>query len=78
MSMGEKRHFTSYTGIKGKNKKPKYVRLFNYINNASEVTDKEVSNAGFKAADKTFLKEKIEESIHDLYYSRKLIVFYLT
>jgi len=73
MSMGEKRHFTLYTGIKGKSKEPKYIKLFNYINNGLDVTDKEVSNAGFKSADKNFLKEKIEESLHDLYLGKTVV-----
>jgi len=73
MSMGEKRHFTLYTGIKGKNKEPKYIKLFNYINNELDVTDKQVSNAGFKSADKNFLKEKIEESLHDLYLGKSVV-----
>jgi len=72
MSTAEKRHFSLYTGIKGRASKPKYFQLFSLMNRDPEVTDKDLKNAGFNAADKNFLKEKIEESQHTLYLGKSV------
>jgi len=72
MSVAEKRHFTLYSGIKSKNNIPKYVKLFGIINKSPFITLKEISEAGFNAVDKNFLKEKIEESQHILYLGKSI------
>jgi len=72
MSVAEKRHFTLYAGIKGKDKKPKYVQFFNLINSKLTIQDNDLTKAGFKTADKNFLKEKIEESLHGLYLGKSI------
>lgn len=72
MSVAEKRHFTLYAGIKGKDKKPKYVQFFNLINSKLTILDKDLINAGYKTTDKNFLKDKIEESLHDLYLGKSV------
>ncbi len=73
LSVAEKRHFTLYTDIKGKGNTPKYIKLFALINKSVTITNTEIGEAGFKADDKTFLKEKIEESLHGLYLGKSVV-----
>lgn len=64
MSVAEKRHFKMYVGNSGKDKPPKYVELFDVLNKQTELDETAITKAGFVPTDKSFLQEKIEESLH--------------
>ena len=70
MSAAEKRHFKLYAGITGKDKSPKYVELFDMLNKQSELDESAIEEGGFMAADKNFLQEKIEASLHIQYLGK--------
>jgi len=64
MSVAEKRHFKMYVGSSGKDKLPKYVELFDILNKQTELDETALTKAGFVPTDKSFLQERIEESLH--------------
>lgn len=72
LATAEKRHFTLYAGMNQKDIVPKYVQLFSLINSKPKIADDELTKAGFNAADKNFLKVKIEESQHHLYLGKSV------
>ena len=65
LSKAEKRYFKMYSQLGTKGSKPKYVRLFELIEKTSNCTDEILLSKGFKATDKSFLNEKILESLHN-------------
>jgi len=70
MSAAEKRHFKLQAGSTEKGKLPKYVELFDIINRQTVSDDTVILKAGFSSADKNFLNEKIDESLHILYLGK--------
>ena len=72
MSAAEKRHFKLYAGITGRDKSLKYVELFDVLNKQVEPDKAALIEAGFIAADKNFLQEKIEASLHVQYLGKNV------
>jgi len=70
MSAAEKRHFKLYASITGKDKSPKYVELFDVLNKQTEFDGSAIEEGGFIAADKNFLQEKIDASLHVQYLGK--------
>jgi len=70
MSAAEKRHFKLYAGIRGKEKSPKYVELFDMLNKQTEFDESAIEEGGFIAVDKNFLQEKIDASLHVQYLGK--------
>jgi len=63
MSKAEKRHFKLYAQT-GKKSPPKYVKLFDLINQQEAYDEQATRENGFKSDDKNLLMEKLLDSAH--------------
>lgn len=65
MSKAEKRHFKLYvqSGV-GKGQSPKYLSLFDLLNQQKYYDEKKVAKKGYTYDDKNILNEKILEALH--------------
>jgi len=73
MTKSEKRHFKLHVQIiKYKKETPKYILLFDLINSQTEYDEEAIREEGFGSSVKSFLHEKLLESLH-LFHLYKLI-----